>query len=251
MIGAFYEIIRRKLTLADPAAPALPPIDDLRIRLRTALAACGRQDEGLVKRITSMAINMSPASFQRWIASEGLEVSLAHMRWVFDLLQLQTGSVIAVTLASLRSGFFGLREQAFRALECIEFGIMYRFVELLTQHSTLASLIWLHDGVWISPVPSRALLAKIESAVCAEHSLAPDPPLFRITELNGLRESVVPALPRTRNGLPVLSAWTVVLPTQVEAHVSRSRPSDVQVMSNISFQRQLRSNPGYTDVQRC
>ena len=84
--------------------------------------------------------------------------------------------------------------------------------------------------------------------------LAPDPPLFRITELNGLRESVVNALPCTRNSLPVLSAWTVVLPTQVEAHVSRSRPSDVQVMSHIFFQRQLRSkrsNPGYTDVQRC
>ena len=105
-----------------------------------------------------MAINMSPAAFHMWVASEGLEVILAPLRWVFDLLQLQTGSVLAVTLDSLRSGLFGLREQAFRALECIEFGIMYRFVELLLQHSALASLIWLHDGVWISPRSQQSLV---------------------------------------------------------------------------------------------
>ena len=81
-----------------------------------------------------MAINMSPAAFQLWVSSEGLEVILAPWRWVFDLLQLQTGAVVATTLASLRRGPFGLSEKAFRGLECIEFGIMYRFVELLTQH---------------------------------------------------------------------------------------------------------------------
>ena len=107
-----------------------------------------------------MAINMSPAAFQMWVASEGLEVILAPLRWVFDLLQLQTSSVVAVTLASLRGGIFGLREQAFRALECIEFGVMYRFVELLTRHSTLASLVWLHDGVWISPAPAKTCWIK-------------------------------------------------------------------------------------------
>ena len=245
MIGAFYEIVRRKLINADPVAPALPPIDELRLRLRQALGAFGRQDEGLVKRITSMAINMSPAAFQMWVVSEGLEGILAPLRWVFVLLQLQTGAAVATTLASLRSGPFGLREQAFRALECIEFGIMYRFVELLTQHSSLASLIWLHDGVWISPAPTRVLLNKIENTVCAEHSITSNLPLFRITRLTSLRDSVVSALPRARTKLPVLSSWAVVLPTKVEAHVSRSRPSDVQLMSSVFFKRQLRNNPGY------
>ena len=56
---------------------------------------------------------------------------------------------------------------------------------------------------------------------------------------------MVHALPRARNKLPVLSSWTVVLPTQVEAHVARSRPSDVQFMSSVFFKRQLRNNPGY------
>ena len=83
MIGAFYEIVRRKLINADPSAPALPPIDDLRCRLRKALESFGRRDDGLVKRITSMAINMSPAAFQMWVASEGLEVILAPWRWGF------------------------------------------------------------------------------------------------------------------------------------------------------------------------
>ena len=196
-----------------------------------------------------MAINMSPASFQHWVASEGLEQVLAPMRWIFDLLQLQSGSVVAVTLDSLRRGHFGLKEKAFRALECIEFGIMYRFVELLTQHSTISSLIWLHDGVWMSPLPCRSLLDKIDSVVCREHSLSPNPPLFRVTELRTVRESVVAALPRRRNRLPTMSAWTAVLPVRIDAQVSRTRPSDVQLMSNVFFQRQLRSNPGYADTR--
>ena len=179
MIGAFYEIVRRKLIHEDPGAPALPPITGLRSQLRQALAAVDRQDEGLVKRITSMAINMSSAAFRQWIASEGLEVALAPWRWVFDLLQLQAGAVVSTTLASLERGPFGLSEQTFRALECIEFGIMFRFVELLTRHSSLASLIWLHDGVWISPAPDRALLDVIEKTVSVEHSMACDVPLFR------------------------------------------------------------------------
>ena len=192
-----------------------------------------------------MAINMSPAAFRLWVASEGLEVTLAPWRWVFDLLQLQAGAVVATTLASLGRGPLGLSEQAFRALECIEFGIMYRFVELLTQHSSLASLIWLHDGVWISPAPDRALLDVIEHTVSGEHSMAVNAPLFRITKLDSLRDSVVRALPRSRTKLPSLSSWSVVLPTQVEAHVARSRPSDGQLMSSIFFKRQLRNDPGF------
>ena len=126
-----------------------------------------------------MAVNMSSAAFRQWFASEGLEVALAPWRWVFDLLQLQAGAVVSTTLASLERGPFGLSEQTFRALECIEFGIMFRFVELLTRHSSLASLIWLHDGVWISPAPDRALLDVIEKTVSVEHSMACDVPLFR------------------------------------------------------------------------
>ena len=59
-IGAFYEIVRRKLIHEDPGAPALPPIADLRGQLRQALASCDRQDDGLVKRITSIGHQYVP-----------------------------------------------------------------------------------------------------------------------------------------------------------------------------------------------
>ena len=39
MIGAFYEIVRRKLINPDPSAPALPPIGELRRQLREALVS--------------------------------------------------------------------------------------------------------------------------------------------------------------------------------------------------------------------
>ena len=250
MIGAFYEIVRRKLVRADPNAPALPPIADLRMQIRQALASSNRHDDSLVKRITSIAINMSPAAFQQWVAAEGLEDTLAPWRWVFDLLQLQAGAVVTTTLASLRNGPFRLNEQAFRALECIEFGIMYRFVELLTQHSSIASLVWLHDGIWISPAPDRALLAFVEQTVGVEHSMEMDFPLFRLTQLDNVRDAVVQSLPRARTRLPSLSSWTVVLPTRIEAHVARSRPSDGQLMSSVFFQRQLRGGPGVVTYDR-
>ena len=250
MIGAFYEIVRRKLVRADPNAPALPPIADLRMQLRQALASSNRHDDSLVKKITSIAINMSPAAFQQWVSAEGLENTLAPWRWVFDLLQLQAGAVVSTTLASLRNGPFRLNEQAFRALECIEFGIMYRFVELLTQHSSIASLVWLHDGIWISPAPDRALLAFVDKTVGVEHSMEMDFPLFRLTQLDSVRDAVVQSLPRARTRLPCLSSWTVVLPTRIEAHVARSRPSDGQLMSRIFFQRQLRGGPGAVTYDR-
>ena len=250
MIGAFYEIVRRKLVRADPNAPALPPIAALRMQIRQALASSNRHDDSLVKRITSIAINMSPAAFQQWVAAEGLEDTLAPWRWVFDLLQLQAGAVVTTTLASLRNGPFRLNEQAFRALECIEFGIMYRFVELLTQHSSIASLVWLHDGIWISPAPDRALLAFVEQTVGLEHSMEMDFPLFRLTQLDNVRDAVVQSLPRARTRLPSLSSWTVVLPTRIEAHVARSRPSDGQLMSSVFFQRQLRGGPGVVTYDR-
>ena len=214
------------------------------MQLRQALALSNRHDDGLVKRIPSIAINMSSAAFQQWVSAEGLENALAPLRWVFDLLKLQAGAVVTTTLASLRHGPFRLNEQAFRALECVEFGIMYRFVELLTQHSSIASLVWLHDGIWISPAPDRALLTLIDNTVGLEHSLEMDIPLFRLTQLDSVRDAVVQSLPRARTRLPGLSSWTVVLPTRVEAHVARSRPSDGQLMSRVFFQRQLRGGTG-------
>ena len=214
------------------------------MQLRQAFASSDRYDDDLVKRIPSIAINLSSAAFHQWISAEGLENVLAPLRWVFDLLQLQAGAVVATTLASLRKGPFRLSEQAFRALECVEFGIMFRFVELLTQHSSIASLVWLHDGIWISPAPDRALLTLIDKTVGLEHSLEMDFPLFRLTRLDSVRDAVVQSLPRARTRLPCLSSWTVVLPQRVEAHVARSRPSDGQLMSRVFFQRQLRGGPG-------
>ena len=90
----------------------------------------------------------------------------------------------------------------------------------------------------------------VEKTVGVEHSMDVDLPLFRLTKLDNLRDAVVQSLPRARTRLPSLSSWTVVLPTRVEAHVARSRPSDGQLMSSIFFQRQLRGGPGVVTYDR-
>ena len=108
----------------------------------------------------------------------------------------------------------------------------------------------MHDGIWISPAPDRALLAFVDKTVGVEHSMEMDFPLFRLTQLDSVRDAVVQSLPRARTRLPCLSSWTVVLPTRIEAHVARSRPSDGQLMSSVFFQRQLRGGPGVVTYDR-
>ena len=46
----------------------------------------------------------------------------------------------------------------FHILEHVETLWLKHFATYLCQHSDVASLIWLHDGVWISPLPSPAVL---------------------------------------------------------------------------------------------
>ena len=79
-------------------------------------------------------------------------------------------SAVAVTLAG-RPGYerdpavLTDRNAHFRVLEQLEVSVMVPFLDRLRELMAPRSLIWLHDGVWISPVPSTdALEASLTAA---------------------------------------------------------------------------------------
>ena len=70
---------------------------------------------------------------------------------VFDRLEQLFGSR---TLTSLTT-----TNRPFHTLEHPETLWLRSFTEYICAHEAIASIIWLHDGIWISPLPSPSLLA--------------------------------------------------------------------------------------------
>ena len=82
-----------------------------------------------------------------------------------------------------------------------------RFYEHLEQQLTWAaytflqpilgfrSVIWLHDGFWVSPGPTAAHLASLHSFLCQQYCFSPnDPPLFRSEQLQAKRTELLAEL---------------------------------------------------------
>ena len=72
----------------------------------------------------------------------------------------------------------------FRCFEVIEFEIMYSFYEKLAASVEVSSLIWLHDGVWVSPPPPVQTIRNIEKCLVEELGIGDSFDLFRIQDLN-------------------------------------------------------------------
>ena len=87
---------------------------------------------------------------------------------VLDAIEQQFGKR---TLDSLT-----LTNRPFHVLEHVETIWLKHFVTFICQHDNIDSLIWLHDGVWLSPHPSPTLL--IAANLHASRSLGLDTPLL-------------------------------------------------------------------------
>ena len=77
-----------------------------------------------------------------------------------------------------------------------------RMIDLLTQHSVVSSVIWLHDGIWISPPPNTQLVQVIDQLMCKEFGIYTGQALFSIKNLEQLHETLVNQLPSRRQPLP-------------------------------------------------
>ena len=91
------------------------------------------------------------------------------------------------------------RNRCFFLLEHLESCWMKLFVSHLLQHFTPSSFIWLHDGIWISPLPPGDLIATANRLATAHCRFSADPLLLSCTSL---RSSYQDILSRTVRGMP-------------------------------------------------
>ena len=126
------------------------------------------------------------------------------VHWPADdaVLRDQAVAIAARYSSVLREGHFSGRGQVFRTLECIELELSLRLIDLLTQHSVVSSVIWLHDGIWISPVPDTQLVHVIDQHICKEFGIYTGQPLFVVKDLYKSYELLVSCLPKQRQPLP-------------------------------------------------
>ena len=75
-------------------------------------------------------------------------------------------------------------------------------IDLLTQHSVVSSVVWLHDGMWISPVPDIQLVNVIDQYICKEFGIFTGETLFILKNLSQSQEALVRQLPKQRHSLP-------------------------------------------------
>ena len=73
------------------------------------------------------------------------------------------------------------------------------FVSHLLQHFVPDSLIWLHDGIWISPLPPHDLIVTANRLATAQSRFSEDPLLLSCTSLKPSYQDV---LSRTLSGMP-------------------------------------------------
>ena len=202
MVGAFYEIVRRTMMRDFPAGLPLPPIRSLRALIADCLPVTLPQREQLIKRLPSIIINLPHDQFSAWMQTQTLSSYLLPLRTTFRALRDQAESIASTYSRTLREGRYRGRGQIFRALECIELQLTLRMLDLLTQHSIVSSVIWLHDGIWIAPPPQTRLVQTVDQLICQEFGIDTGQPLFSTKDLQQAHANLVSQLPSRRQRLP-------------------------------------------------
>ena len=171
--GCFYELVRRCLQRTDVHI-VLPSIAHMRQRLVEHLGhACPAAEAVLhAKRIIQHALNNG--GDEAYLGLRRL-VPLAP-RAIRDLLRSvgHAATVVAAEWARVPEcerdpAVLTGRNTHFRILEQLEVNVMVPFIDRLCELKAPRSLIWLHDGIWISPVPPMEVL---EAALATAYQTA-------------------------------------------------------------------------------
>ena len=163
MAGAHYELIRRYVN-----SNSLPHIEVL----RTALATIWGEDccvggENIIKMFPVRVINAGAPATLRFLQQHCLTVAGFVCTVAFDLDAAKVVCADAVLRhrADLLTTY---TNRYFYACEYLEMQVMSKFVKAIQMRYRCASIIWLHDGVWLDVVVSSADIAKAEQEAVEE-----------------------------------------------------------------------------------
>ena len=183
MVGAHYELMRRHACKLFPAEGTdLPNIHDLRNYLSVTFGL-GIDHPGV--KTWPLRILNSCADAGRNFSSRILVFPppghLVRMARLIETVSRKTRDVICQSRAMHRGE---PRNSFFRCFfEVIEFELLYSFYEKLAASVEVSSLIWLHDGLWISPPPPVQIVRNIEKCLVDELEIGDSIDLFRIQDL--------------------------------------------------------------------
>ena len=163
MAGAHYELIRRYVN-----SYSLPHIEVL----RTALATIWGEDccvggENIIKMFPVRVINAGAPATLRFLQQHCLTVAgfVSTVAFDLDAAKVVCADAVLRHRADLLTTY---TNRYFYACEYLEMQVMSKFVKAIQMRYRCASIIWLHDGVWLDVVVSSADIAKAEQEAVEE-----------------------------------------------------------------------------------
>ena len=163
MVGAHYEIIRRYT-----CSISLPPIAELRSRLVAAWGQSESADEeDYVKMFPIRVINSGVDATLRFLRSRGLATAGLVSIIAYDL-HAASRAFTEKVLASRPDLARNFANRNFFACEFIESQLMVSVVKAIQRRHRCTSIIWLHDGLWISKSVPLADISTAERDVLSE-----------------------------------------------------------------------------------
>ena len=203
LVSAHYQIFQRAastyLSITLPTAPQLREA----LRCDMSLPPCTilTHFPQAPKRTPLLLLNSNLGDTLQYLAAYGYYPSF-EVRHYLRCIHAAKEPLLA--RLELENGVRALRtssprNRCFFLLEHLESHWMKFFVSHLLQHSVPDSLIWLHDGIWISPLPPHDLIATANRLATAQSRFSEDPLLLSCTSLKPSYQDV---LSRTLGGMP-------------------------------------------------
>ena len=181
MSGAHYEIIRRLLQ-----SPSLPPVGVFRSYLQEAWGPeLDEEKRTEIKRAALRIINTSAAAAATYYASTGLPLPSKVIALSYEL-EAARDTVRNEWASRLRPQLQGTyANRNFFVLEEIEQHFMTAFLQEIQMRVYDASILWLHDGIWVPSSISDSLLRQAEVIAARKIGLPVDKaiPIMRISDL--------------------------------------------------------------------
>ena len=203
LVSAHYQIFRRAaLTYLSIALPTAPQLREA-LRRDMSLPPCTilTHFPQAHKRTPLLLLNSNLGNTLQYLAAYGYYPSFEVRHYLRSINAAKEPLLARLEhengVRTLRTS--GPRNCCFFLLEHLESFWMKLFVSHLLQHFIPDSLIWLHDGIWISPSPPHDLISTANRLATTHSRFSADPLLLSCTSLKPSYQDVVS---RTLGGLP-------------------------------------------------